>query len=410
MLSVSEAQEKITTRFSKLDPITQALDNCLGRILSKPITADFDFPQFNNSSVDGFAVIADDISSAEIKQPVQLKVIGDIPAGTVFTGKLNNGECARIMTGAQIPAGADAVVMVENTGADEDPAGSLVPKTINIFQRIKNGDNIRFSGSDIRKGQTILQTGSTLRAQDIGMFAMLGIAQISVQQKPKVAIFSGGDELTPLNTTLTPGKIYESNSYLLTSMALSAGCEVINHGIAQDNFNSVQQVLNSAAASKPDLIISSAGVSKGAYDYVRDVVGSNGSLDFWRVNMRPGKPLAFGEYKGIPFFGLPGNPVASFVSFLVFVMPVIEKLTGKISTARKLVKAALKEGVESDGRESYLRANVIFENGRWQASLTGHQGSGNLFSLVQANALLIIPSGVKFCPPGLEVEAWLLES
>ena len=410
MLSVKEAQERITSRFSTLDSSNQPLDKCFGRVLSEPVVSDFNYPLFDNSSVDGFAVIAKDINTASNEHPVHLKVIGDIPAGTVFSVKINKGECARIMTGAQLPAGADAVVMVEYTGADTDPVGAAAPDTIHIFQSINPGENIRRIGSDIHHNQLILNSGAILRAQDIGMLAMLGKARVPVHNKPKVAIFSSGDELITLDTALSAGKIYESNSYLLASMAQSAGCDVKTYGIASDNFDSVQNVLNLAAESQPDMIISSAGVSKGAYDYVRDAVLSNGSLDFWRVNMRPGKPLAFGEYRGIPFFGLPGNPVAAFVSFSVFITPVIEKLTGRIAPAKKLVKAILSEEIESDGRESYLRANLEFKNDRWHASLTGHQGSGNLFSLVQANALLIIPSGVKFCPPGLEVEAWLLES
>lgn len=410
MLSVKEAQNRITARFSKLETIDQPLELCLGRILSEPVLSDFNYPLFDNSSVDGFAVIADDVFSASIDHPVSLSVIGDIPAGSVFPGSLKKGNCARIMTGAQMPSGADAVVMIENTGSDSDPVGTIAPRTVNIHQPVKAGDNIRTTGSDLRQGQTILTEGTILRAQDIGVLAMLGKARIPVQRKPKVAILSGGDELIPLGKILSPGKIYESNSYLLSSLALNAGCDVINHGIAADNFNSVQKIIDSAAESNPDLIISSAGVSKGAFDYVREVVTSNGTVDFWRVNMRPGKPLAFGEYKGIPFFGLPGNPVASFVSFLIFISPVIDRLYGNVSTSRKHIKAKLLEEIESDGRESYLRAKVNFENNQWQASLTGHQGSGNLFSLVQANALLIIPSGVKFCPPGSEVDAWLLES
>ena len=197
---------------------------------------------------------------------------------------------------------------------------------------------------------------------------------------------------------------------MLAALAEKAGCEVSKIGTAADRYDAVDELLSQAAKTEPDLIISSAGVSAGAFDYVKDVVGSSGSINFWKVNMRPGKPLAFGSYRNIPFLGLPGNPVSSFVSFLVFVQPVLELLSGVTTKENPQVKVTLSESIESDGRESYLRAVIRKENGKLIATLTGHQGSGNLISLVRANALLIIPSGVKFCPPGTEVDAWILEN
>ena len=240
------------------------------------------------------------------------------------------------------------------------------------------------------------------------MLAMLGISSVPVRRKPRVALISSGDELVPVDAPLTPGKIHDSNSYMLTALLQKAGCEVLPLGVAADRFDAVQEILLRAAETQPELIISSAGVSAGAFDYIKDAVESSGSLNFWKVDMRPGKPLAFGSYRDIPFFGLPGNPVSSFVSFLVFVQPVLERLQGLKTSAQPRIKVVLNEALESDGRESYLRAVVRHVNGQNIATLTGHQGSGNLFSLVQANALLVIPAGVKFCPPGSEVKAWLL--
>jgi molybdopterin molybdotransferase len=237
---------------------------------------------------------------------------------------------------------------------------------------------------------------------------MLGFAKVAVHEKPRVALLSSGDELLEVDAPLTEGKIHDSNSYALAAAIQNAGVEVIRLGVAKDTRESVEGLLKKAIAENVDLIVSSAGVSVGAFDFVKEVIESNGRLDFWRVNMRPGKPLAFGEYGGRPFIGLPGNPVSAFVGFEVFVRPVLEKLGGQLDGGRLTVRARCEEVIESDGRESYLRARIRTENGIHTAVLTGHQGSGNLLSLVQADALLIIPAGVKCVPVGQEVEAIIL--
>jgi molybdopterin molybdotransferase len=223
-----------------------------------------------------------------------------------------------------------------------------------------------------------------------------------------VALFSSGDELLEVHEPLEPGKIRDSNTYMLAGLIESAGAEVVKLGVAKDYFESVKEMLDKTTALHVDLILSSAGVSVGAFDFVKDVIESNGTLDFWRVNMRPGKPLAFGEYKKIPFVGLPGNPVSAFVGFEVFVRAALGRLAGLMDGGRQTVRVRCEEEINSDGRESYLRANLHEVNGIQIAQLTGHQGSGNLLSLVQADALLIIPAGVKCVPAGQEVNAWLL--
>jgi molybdopterin molybdotransferase len=410
MLSVKEAQQRILSHFKPLESTFVPLDAALGRILSQDIQSNHELPSFDNSSVDGFAVRTADLASAGKDNPVTLKVVADIPAGSVSELILSNGQAARIMTGAPVPAGADAVVMVEDTDSNHQAVGSAAPTSVQVFTTIRPGESIRRRGTDISRGQVILAAGSSLRPQDIGMLAMLGIASVPVSIKPKVAILSSGDELVPVELPLQPGKIHDSNTHTLSALAQNAGCEVLRLGVAADRADEVKGLLDRAADLAPDMIISSAGVSVGAFDYMRDVVESSGSLNFWKVNMRPGKPLAFGSYRDIPFFGLPGNPVSSFVNFLIFIQPALDLMKGTTSASRSRVKVVLREGIESDGRESYLRARVTHENGRNLATLTGHQGSGNLFSLVQANALLIIPSGVKSCPPGSEVEAWILEN
>lgn len=406
MLSVREARERILAQFSPTEITRCSLEEAAGRVLAETIHAETDLPAFDNSSVDGFALCASDVSNV----PVTLAVAGDIPAGKAPDFRLQAGQAARIMTGAMLPEGADAVAMVEDTDFGYQTAGTPAPQQVRIQKTVRPGENVRKRGTDLRAGQEILRCGEILRPQDIGMLAMLGIAQVPVYRKPRVAIVSSGDELLPVDAPLEDGKIHDTNTYTLAALAAQTGCEAIRLGVAADERRAVQTLLDQAVEAGADVIISSAGVSVGAFDFVKEVVESAGMLDFWKVNMRPGKPLAFGAYKGIPFFGLPGNPVSSFVGFLVFVRPALRRLSGLETKKQDTVRVILTEAVESDGRESYLRAVVTRENGASTARLTGHQGSGNLFSLVQANALLIIPSGVKSCPPGTEVEAWLLEN
>jgi molybdopterin molybdotransferase len=297
---------------------------------------------------------------------------------------------------------------VEDTGFNERDAGTPAPDEVQVFKPVKPGWNVRPRGMDILSGEIVLYTGRILKPQDLGLLAMLGFANVSVFRKPRVALFSSGDELLPPEAPLEEGKIRDSNSYTLAALLEGAGAEVIGLGVARDNRDSVKAVLEKAVESHVDLILSSAGVSVGAFDFVKQVIESNGSMDFWRVNMRPGKPVAFGDYKNIPIIGLPGNPVSAFVGFEVFVRPALGKLSGVVGGSRRAVRVRSTEQIDSDGRESYLRAQVQEENGLLVARLTGHQGSGNLHSLVQANALLIIPAGVKCVPAGQDVDAWLI--
>jgi molybdopterin molybdotransferase len=312
------------------------------------------------------------------------------------------------MTGAQVPDGAEAVVPVEDTDFNNRDAGSAAPESVLINKSVNRGENIRPRGMDIRAGEVVLHKGRTLKPQDLGLLAMLGFAQIPVHRKARVALFSSGNELLEVGAALEPGKIRDSNSYTLVALLEEAGADAIRLGVAKDNRESVKVLLDKSVDLDVDLILSSAGVSVGAFDFVKEVIEADGKMDFWRVNMRPGKPLAFGEYKNIPFIGLPGNPVSAFVGFEVFVRGVIGKLNGIYNGGRRKVRVRCAEQIDSDGRESYLRAQVDEENGMLVAHLTGHQGSGNLHSLVQANALLIIPAGVKCVPAGQEVNAWLI--
>ena len=406
MLSVTEARARILSHFQAAAEETLPLIECSNRVLAVNVAATHDLPLFNNSSMDGFAIRSAD--SSPNASNITLNVVADIPAGSTPKVILAKGEAARIMTGAQLPEGADAVIAVEDTDFNDRTAGKSAPKTVSFGKSIKAGENVRPRGMDLKTGDSVLQKGRLLKPQDLGLLAMLGIANVQVHKKPRVALLSSGDELLEINSPLTTGKIYDSNSYALAALIENAGAEVLRLGVAKDTHESVKGLFQKAINENVDLIISSAGVSVGAFDYVKEVIESQGQLDFWRVNMRPGKPLAFGKYQDKSFIGLPGNPVSAFVGFEVFVRPVLEKLRGQLDGSRLTVKVRCAKEIESDGRESYLRAKIHEENGVYIAELTGHQGSGNLLSLVQADALLIIPAGVKCVPVGQEVDALLL--
>ena len=408
LLSVDQARERILSHFQPVTTETLPLAGCSQRVLAQDITATSDLPTFDNSSMDGFAVRAVDVAGAGTDSPRSLRVVADIPAGSHPTISLEPGQAARIMTGAPVPDGADAVIPVEDTDFDNRDAGTPAPEDVQIFKSAKAGANVRSRAMDLRAGEVVLHAGRVLKPQDLGLLAMLGFADVPVYRKPRIALFSSGDELLPVEAPLEEGKIRDSNSYTLAALVEGAGTEVIRLGVARDNPGSVRALLEKAAEQNVDLITSSAGVSVGAFDFVKQVIESNGKMDFWRVNMRPGKPVAFGEYKQILFIGLPGNPVSSFVGFEVFVRPALQRLRGVVDGDRPTFRVRCEEQIDSDGRESYLRAHVYEQEGRFAARLTGHQGSGNLHSLVQANALLIIPAGVKCVPAGQEVKAWLI--
>lgn len=408
-MSVQEAQQKILAQFVPVPAETAPIEQAQGRVLFQDIASKENFPLFDNSSMDGFAVRAGDVRAASQGSPICLRVVMDIPAGSTPVARLADKEAARIMTGAPLPAGADAVVPVEDTNLYAEQPGQSLPGEVRITRAVEAGAYVRKAGSDLRAGEVVLRAHKRLLPADIGVLAALGTAQVPVYRRPRMALFSSGDELIDPGEPLSFGKVRNSNSYALAALAQRHGTETIWLGIAADRPEAVRKCFDQAAGAGADLIVTSAGVSVGAYDYVRSIVEENGSLSFWRVNMRPGKPLAFGLYRGIPVVGLPGNPVSAYIGFLVFVLPVLSKLAGLPQPERRIVKATLAQSLESDGRESYLRSILSVQQGKITASLTGHQGSGNLFSLVQANALLIVPSGVKSLPAGSLLDAWVLD-
>ncbi len=410
LISVNQAISIILAEFETLPAEEIEIIQALFRTLAEDILSPYDLPLFSNSNVDGFAVSASKDPRAGTRGNFTLPVVGDIPAGFNTTLRLARGETARIMTGAPLPEGADAVLPVEDTNYPYRDASAPLPAEVIFFRFPNPGENVRTRGQDIQKGQKLLSRGRKLQPQDIGMLATLGLDRIRAIRKPRIALFSSGDELLTPGIPPQPGKIFDANSYSLGVLAQREGAEVIRLGVANDEYSSVLELFRKAKEAGADLILTSAGVSVGAFDFVRQVLEEQGVVKLWRVNMRPGKPLTFGSYQGIPVISLPGNPVSAFVGFLVFVRPVIAKLSGLEPTPPPTLSVILEHPVLSDGRESYLRAIVEKSSQGYIARLTGHQGSGNLYSLVQANALLIIPAGVKSLPAGDTVQAWLLDN
>ncbi|MGB3702558.1 MAG: gephyrin-like molybdotransferase Glp [Anaerolineales bacterium] len=411
MISVNEALQRLLSSFHPVQSESILLSESAGRVLYEGVKSEIDLPLFTNSSMDGFAVRSIDVSKVSKNHPVTLSIVEDIPAGKIPSIHLEENQSSRIMTGAPIPSGADAVIPVEDTDQYDLKSRSSydLPPAITVYRAVGPGDYIRHKGEDVKKNEVVLHANSPLKPQELGILAMLGKAQISVYRRPKIIILSTGDELVPVEVPLQSGQIHDSNAYTLSALIERDFGDPEYLGIVSDNEDSVREFLITAVAKSADLILSSAGVSVGVFDFVRTVVQSDGNLNFWRVNMRPGKPIAFGDFQGVPFIGLPGNPVSAFVGYEVFVRPAILKLSGIQDVPRYRIKAKLIEDIESDGRESYLRGIIHLKNDEWIARLTGHQGSGNLLSLVQANALLIIPSGVKSLAAGAEVDAWLLD-
>ncbi|MCL4872085.1 MAG: molybdopterin molybdotransferase MoeA [Anaerolineae bacterium] len=408
-LTVEQALAAVLAGVDVLGAETVALTEALGRVLAQPIIAQDSLPPFANSSMDGYALQAADSQSAAPEQPVTLRVIGDIAAGHFPELTIVPGTAARITTGAPLPPGADAVIPVEATNERWREKTRPQPGQVEIYQPVQPGDYVRYPGEDIQAGQRVIETGHQLRPQEIGVLASLGMSWVQVVKRPRVGILATGDELIDVDEPLTPGKIRNSNGYAQQAQVMALGAIPIPLGVARDHEEDVRAKLRAGLAAGVDLFISSAGVSVGAYDVVKAVLEQEGAMGFWRVRMRPGKPLAYGRYKGVPYLGLPGNPVSAMVSFERFARPAILKMGGRKTWTRPQVAAVVQEEIHSDGRESYLRAIVRREDDHYIVVTTGSQGSHIMTSLVQANALLIVPEGVTFVAAGATLTALMLD-
>lgn len=407
LLSVDEALARILAHIhpprADLIPLIDAFD----RILTQDIQSDINLPPFANSAMDGFAVHAADLAAASPTTPVQLPLVGDIPAGVAPPGPLPPGCAMRIMTGAPLPSDADAVIPVEATDGQWNHPTDPLPSHVRMFQRIEPGASVRAAGEDVRAGQLVLRAGSRLRPQDVGMLAALGWSMVPVAARPRAVIISTGDELIEVDQPLEAGKIRDVNGYTLAGLVHHYGGEAIRLPIVPDTLDAVRATFRAALDTNPDLIISSAGVSVGAFDVVRAVLEELGRIDFWRVNLRPGKPLAFGLVDGVPFFGLPGNPVSAMVTFDVFVRPALHRMQGRADDA-DLIPCIVGEDMTSDGRRSYLRVKLERRDGQLIAHTTGTQSSGALMSMVLADGLLIVPEGVTRVDAGQSLHVRVL--
>jgi molybdopterin molybdotransferase len=402
MISVDEALHTILESIRPLSLEKAGILESLGRVLGEDIISGRDIPGGDNSAMDGYALRAADTPFASLRNPVTLRVVEDIPAGHMPKKKIKAGEASRIMTGALIPGGADAVLRVEDT----EGAG----KQVRIFASVKPGADIRLAGEDVKKGEPVLSRGHIIRPAEIGMLSSLGRSFIHVFQRPIVAIIATGDELVDVDEPVAPGKIVNSNSYALAAQVMECGGIPLQLGIAKDTRKDLEAKFQGAL--RADVIISSGGVSVGDYDFVKDVMNEIGSkMQFWKVAMRPGRPLAYGTLGGKPLFGLPGNPVSSMVSFEQFVRPALLKMMGHRNLFRRSVRAVLMENItkKSDVR-SFLRARVVFKKGQYLVTTTGEQGSGILKSMVLANGIIILPEKITRAKKGDTVTVQILDN
>jgi molybdopterin molybdotransferase len=400
MILVEEALRHILEKIPRLGTERLPILQSRGRILAEDISSSRNIPPWDNSAMDGYAVRWEDIQGASRRNPAVLKVLGDLPAGKVFKGRGGPGEAVRIMTGAPLPGGFDTVVPVEDTETDGPRAKILVPA--------EKGKNIRFSGEDVKAGDKVIEAGDLLRPAHIGMLASLQRSMVSVYQRPRVAILSTGDELLEIDEPWEDGKIVNSNSYSLASLVSESGGIPLQLGIAKDRREELAAKIQQGLVA--DLLVTSGGVSVGDYDLVKRMLNELGQMNFWKVAMRPGQPLAFGMIAGKPLFGLPGNPVSSMVSFEQFVRPSILKMSGHKYLFRPTLQAILREDIpKKAGLVHFIRCRLAAEKGKVYATTTGEQGSGILSSMVKAQGLVVLPREQTLARAGEEVSVILLD-
>jgi len=416
MISVDEARERILAFFDRLPVERKPLLDALGQVLAEDTVAPFDIPPLDNTAMDGYAVRAADTTGATASTPVELRVVADLAAGYVHETAIGPGEAVRIMTGAPIPPGADAVVPFEETdeplrGPNEAPSRG---SNVRVLNAAGAAANIRFRAEDVREGQTVIPGGRVLRPSETGVLASIGLGEVAVYRRPVVAILSTGDEITEPGQPLLPGRIYDANAYSVAAMVRKFGGIPRLLGISRDTVEDMTRKIHEGLDA--DMLVTSAGVSRGDFDVVKDVLAREGAIDFWTVRMKPGKPLAFGAFtapdgRRVGHLGLPGNPVSSMVSFELFGRPAIFRMLGRGDWDRPVIRAITRDRVvNSDGRRFFARCIVTQgEDGRCYADLTGPQGSGILTSMSAANGLTIIPEDLPAAEPGDEIEVMMLD-
>ncbi|WFB11610.1 molybdopterin molybdotransferase MoeA [Streptomyces sp. LX-29] len=425
MWSVDEHLADILERVRPLEPIELKLLDAQGCVLVEDVTVPVALPPFDNSSMDGYAVRAADVAGASEGHPVVLKVIGDVAAGSGRLPKVGPGQAARIMTGAPLPPGAETVIPVEWTdgGSGAGPATgmrahSAAPEgaggQVRVHRGAEAGRHVRRRGSDVGAGELALPAGTVLGPTQIGLLAAIGRATVTVRPRPRVVVLSTGSELVPPGEELTPGRIHDSNSFQLTAAARDAGAIAYRVGAVADDADTLRSTIDDQLV-RADAIVTSGGVSVGAYDVVKEAMDE---VDFRKLAMQPGKPQGFGKVgpDGIPLLALPGNPVSAYVSFELFVRPVIRTLLGLPSVHRTTVRAVCTEGIASSpaGRRQFLRGWYAPETGaeggpaRGTVTPVGGAGSHLVKALAHANALIVIEEDATEVAPGTELDVVLL--
>jgi len=381
---IDDASREILAAFSPIGEERVPLLSGLGRFLSRDLVARTDLPGFDNSAMDGYAVRAADVASATHAAPVALPVVGESRAGGPIPPALAPRTAMRIFTGAPVPAGADAIVIQEDTTRDGD--------VVAIREASPAGMHVRKQGSDLRAGALALPAGTRITSGAVALLASQDAASVSVQRRPRVAILSTGDELRDIGEPGRPGTIVNSNAYALAAQVLEAGCEPWVLAPVPDRLEEARASIRAGLAA--DVVVLSGGVSVGEYDVVRDALAAEGiALSFWKVRMKPGKPVAFARAGRVPVLGLPGNPVSAWVTFELFVRPGLRKMLGDPTPERPRVRVTLAEPVRrKGGRTELLRARLVARDGGWVAHLTGGQGSGSLPALAGVEALVIVPA------------------
>ena len=400
-MPVEKAREHIRAFLSPVTAVERLnIRAALGRILAEDVISPVNVPQHDNSAMDGYAVRFADLKA---DGETTLKVIGTSFAGKPFEGAAGPGQAVRIMTGAVIPTGADTVIQQERAKVSGDQVA--------VMPAPKKGTNTRSAGEDLRAGEVALKRGQSVRPAEIGMMASLGIGEVAVYRKLRVAFFSTGDELVALGTPLGPGQIYDSNRYTIYGLLLRLGCDALDMGVIRDAPEDVERAFKEAAQAA-DVVITSGGVSVGEADYVKQILDRVGEVLFWKIAMKPGRPLAFGKIGSAHFFGLPGNPVAVMVTFYQFVRDALLHLQGQTTVAplpmqKVICTSPIKK---APGRTEFQRGILSRgEDGQWTVRTTGDQGSGILSSMSQANCFIILPTDQGNVPAGATVDVQLLE-
>ena len=401
LISPTEALDLVLKRIAVLPIQTIAHADALGRTLARDVVAPLDLPPFDNSAMDGYALICADIAGATDEQPVVLQQLETIGAGDVSTKRVERGTCIKIMTGAPLPLGADAVVMREETRDCEGKIEFRASSTL--------GQSIRRAGSDVARGEVVLKAGTWIQAAQWAMLASLGCAHVEVHARPRVGILVTGAELVDVDAPLEAGQIHDSNGFALRALCRTTGAQTEVRRV-DDNPNAVLAALNEMA-TRCDLIVSSGGVSAGDFDAVRDVLHARADVHFWKIAMKPGKPVMFAHFRDVPTFGLPGNPVSVMVTWEEFVRPALLRMSGRTALRRVEIRAQLAHPLRrSAGRTEFVRAHVRWENDGFTARVQGDQGSGRLSSLVGANALLVIDEATGALESGDWVKARLIHA